>query len=394
MHPSRVLDKYYLFKRLLIMKLTLFLVLAVNLASFANGYSQTKVSLNFKDADLRNVLSTIERNSSYRFTYSERKTPADKKVTIIAENESVTTVLDKIFSQLGFVYKELPNNQIVITTSDNLSNQLAAAERVTGIVTDEGTGETLIGATIRVKGTNIATTVDVAGKFSIDVPNTNSVLVISYTGYTDQEITVGNRKVFDIKLTKVTNNLEEVVVTGFGLTTKKATLAGAVSQLSGEDLSQSRATSASGAMVGKVAGVSFRQTNGQPGANPTIRIRNFGGDPLIIIDGTRRNMDAFNGLDFNDVETLNILKDGSAAIYGFGGENGVIVVTTKKGKKGQKPTFAFDSYYGQQTYANFNKPGDVKSYVRGLVQTETYGDGRQSSPRTITPDIYNKVMNG
>lgn len=279
----------------------------------------------------------------------------------------------------------------------------AQTRRVTGIVTDLGTGETLIGATIAVKGSTAVTQVDVAGKFAIDVP-ANAVLVVRYVGYTDLEVPIEGKTTLDIKLQKVTRDLDEVVITGFGLTTKKATLAGAVTQLSGEDLSQSRATSASGALAGKVAGVSFRQSTGQPGANPIIRIRNFGGtanggnngedQPLIIIDGTRRNMDAFNSLDFNDVESINVLKDGSAAIYGFGGENGVIVVQTKRGKKGQKPTFSFDSYYGMQTYANFNKPGDVKSYVRGIVQTETYGDGKQSSPRTITPEIYQKVMNG
>ncbi len=148
-------------------------------------------------------------------------------------------------------------------------------------------------------------------------------------------------------------------------------------------------------MVGKVAGLNFRQTSGRPGEEPVIRVRNFGGNPLVVIDGTMRNIDAFNALDYNDIESVNILKDGSASIYGFDAENGVIVVVTKKGKRGQKPTLAFDTYYGTQTYANFNKPGDVKSYIRGIVQTETYGDGRQSVPsRTVTPEIYQKVMNG
>ncbi|GAB2982609.1 TonB-dependent receptor [Mucilaginibacter puniceus] len=275
--------------------------------------------------------------------------------------------------------------------------------RVTGIVTDLSTGETLIGATVAVKGSTAVTQVDVAGKFAVDVP-ANAVLVVRYVGYTDLEVPVEGKTTLDIKLAKVTRDLDEVVVTGFGLTTKKATLAGAVTQLSGDDLSQSRATSTTGALAGKIAGVNFRQNTGQPGASPVIRIRNFGGtgnngnnpgdQPLIVIDGSRRDMDAFNGLDFNDVESINVLKDGSAAIYGFGGENGVIVVQTKKGKRGQKPTLSFDSYYGSQTYANFNKPGDVKSYIRGIVQTETYGDGKQSSPRTVTPEIYQKVMNG
>ncbi|RZA01292.1 MAG: SusC/RagA family TonB-linked outer membrane protein [Sphingobacteriaceae bacterium] len=291
--------------------------------------------------------------------------------------------------------KSIPKAVMLLGAIALLCSSVAFAQsrRVTGLVTDIGTGETLIGATIAVKGSTAVTQVDVAGKFALDVP-ANAVLIVRYVGYTDLEVPIGTQTTLDIKLSKVTRDLEEVVITGFGLTTKKATLSGAVSQLSGEELSHSKQTSISGAMVGKVAGVNFRQSNGQPGANPDIRIRNFGGNPLIIIDGTRRDMGAFDALDFNDVESLNILKDGTAAIYGFGSENGVIVVETKKGKRGQKPTFAFDSYYGSQTWNNFNKPGDVKSYIRGIVQTETFGDGRQSSARTITPDIYQKVMDG
>jgi TonB-linked SusC/RagA family outer membrane protein len=285
---------------------------------------------------------------------------------------------------------------ITIFCSNGAYSQNASQpHRVSGQVTDISTGETLIGATVKIKGTNTAIAVDPTGKFSITVPNANSVIVVSFTGYTQQEIPVGGKTSLDIKLSRVTKNLEEVVVTGFGLTQRKATLSGAVSQINGDELSRSKQTSASGALVGKVGGLNFRQTTGRPGATPVIRVRNFGGDPLVVIDGTLRNIDAFNALDYNDVESVNILKDGSAAIYGFGAENGVIVVVTKKGKRGQKPTLNFDTYYGTQTYANFNKPGDVKSYIRGIVQTETYGDGRQSvTSRTVTPEIYEKVMSG
>jgi TonB-linked SusC/RagA family outer membrane protein len=267
--------------------------------------------------------------------------------------------------------------------------------RVSGLITDEGTGETLIGATVRVKGGTTAVAVDVSGKFTIDAPSANSILVVNFIGYTQQEVPIEGKSVLDIKLSAVTRNLDEVVVSGFGLTNRKATLAGAITTVGAEELSRSRATSASGALVGKVAGINFRQTNGRPGATPTIRIRNFGGDPLYVIDGITRNADAFNNLDFNDIESVNVLKDGSASIYGFGAENGVIVVTTKKGKRNQKPTIAFDSYYGVQQMANFNKAADIKTYIKGIVQTETYGNGLTSvSARSITRSEYDKWMAG
>jgi TonB-linked SusC/RagA family outer membrane protein len=282
----------------------------------------------------------------------------------------------------------------VIILSHSVAYSQNARRTVSGQVTDVATGETLVGATVKVQGAENSIAVDRAGKFLIEVPNANSVLVVTFSGYTEQKIPLEGKTVLDIKLSRVTTNLDEVVVTGFGLTQRKATLSGAVSTISGEEIAHSKQTSAAGALVGKVGGLNFRQTSGRPGEVPVIRVRNFGGNPLVVIDGTMRNIDAFNALDYNDIESVNILKDGSAAIYGFGAENGVIVVVTKKGKRGQKPTLSFDTYYGTQTYANFLKPGDVKSYVRGIVQTETYGDGRQSSTsRTITPEIYQKVMN-
>ena len=284
---------------------------------------------------------------------------------------------------------------IFFSNNDIYAQNTSQPRRVSGQVTDVATGETLGGATVTVQGATTASITDGAGKFSIGVPSANSVLVITYSGFTELKVPLEGKTVLDIKLSRVTKNLDEVVVTGFGLSQKKATLSGAVSTISGEEIAHSKQTSAAGALVGKVSGLNFRQTTGRPGATPVIRVRNFGADPLVVIDGTMRNIDAFNALDYNDIESVNILKDGSASIYGFEASNGVIVVVTKKGKRGQKPTLAFDTYYGTQTYANFNKPGDVKSYIRGIVQTETYGDGRQSvASRTVTPDIYQKVMNG
>jgi TonB-linked SusC/RagA family outer membrane protein len=284
---------------------------------------------------------------------------------------------------------------MLLSNNHVFAQNTSQPRRVSGQITDLSTGETLIGATVKVEGADRSVVVDREGKFLIEVPGANSVLVVTFTGYTELKIPLEGKTVLDIKLSRVIRDLDAVVVTGFGLAQKKATLSGAVSQISGEELAHSKQTSAAGALVGKVGGLNFRQTTGRPGATPVIRVRNFGGDPLVVIDGTMRNVDAFNALDYNDIESVNILKDGSASIYGFDAENGVIVVVTKKGKRGQKPTLAFDTYYGTQTYANFLKPGDTKSYIRGIVQTETYGDGRQSvASRTVTPEIYQKVMNG
>jgi TonB-linked SusC/RagA family outer membrane protein len=400
MHLYSVSDKYYLFKRLLIMKLTLLFLLIFNICAFADVYSQTKISLNVKDADLKQVLQTIERNSSYRFVYSERKTPTDKKVTINATNKNVTEVLDEILGNLNLIYKDQGNNLLAISTPDKMAEYLAeqqAAFKVTGIVTDISTGETLIGATIRVKGANITTNVDVGGKFSIEVPNANSILVVNYIGYTELEVPVEGKTVLDIKMSKLTTNLDEVVVSGFGLTAKRATVTGSIATVTADELAHTRAVSSSGALVGRIAGLTFRQNTGRPGFSPDIQIRNFG-QALLVIDGVIRQdppsntNSSFNNLDFNDIESISILKDASAAIYGLLAANGVIVITTKKGQRGQKPTISYNGYFGEQEVKTFNQPADIKTYIIGIVQSETYRNVADAS-RTISRAEYDLYMN-
>src|SRR5690606_38402239 len=149
--------------------------------------------------------------------------------------------------------------------------------------------------------------------------------------------------------------------------------AGAISTVTADELSHSRASTASGALVGRLPGINSRQTSGRPGSQPTIQIRNFG-TPLIVIDGVIRDYSNFSNLDFNDIQSISVLKDGSAAIYGMQASNGVIVITTKKGKRNQKPTVSFQSYYALQKAASYNKPADAKTYIRAIVQDETYNN--------------------
>ena len=295
----------------------------------------------------------------------------------------------KILYRLKMLGKTIPLKIAVLYLAIATLSNVAYSQtlKVSGLVTDLSTGETLIGATVAVKGSSTAVAVDVAGKFSIEA-NSNSVLVVKFIGYTDLEVPVGGKSVLDIKLSKVTQNLDEVVVTGFGLTTKKATLAGAISTVTADELSHARTATASGALVGKVPGVTFRQDNGRPGSAPTLQIRNYG-TPLIVIDGVTRDYTSFSNMDFNDIESISVLKDGSAAIYGMLASNGVVVITTKRGKRNQKPTVGFQSYYGIQKVANYNKPADAKTFIKALVQDETFNN----RTRTITREEYDKWMN-
>ena len=398
MHSWSVSDKIYL-KRLLIMKLTLFLILIFNIGAFANVFSQTKISINLKDADLEKLREAIELKSDYRLVYSNSKSLTNKKITIKFDNANVTDVLNAALGEFGLVYKELDNHLISISRAGDIAAPASPQQgfKVSGIVTDVSTGETLIGATVRIRGTTNAVAVDISGKFSMDVPSANSVLVVAFIGYTEQEVPVEGKKVLDIKLSKVTQDLDEVVVSGFGLTNKRATVTGAIATVGAEELQHSRAVSSSGALVGRVAGLTFRQNTGRPGFSPDLQIRNFG-QALLVIDGVVRQdppsntNSSFNNLDFNDIESISILKDASASIYGILAANGVIVITTKKGKRGSKPTIAYNGYVGEQEVKTFNQPADMKTYIKGIVQSETYRNVADAN-RTISRTEYDKYMN-
>ncbi|KAA6338022.1 TonB-dependent receptor SusC [termite gut metagenome] len=238
---------------------------------------------------------------------------------------------------------------------------------VNGVITD-ASGELIIGASVKEKGTTNGTISNANGQFILSVSE-NAVLEVSYIGYITQNVTVrGN--VVNVVLNEDAQALEEVIVTGFGLAQKKATLTGAISSVGSAEISRSVASTASGALVGKMPGINSRQTDGRPGASTIIQIRNMG-DPLYVIDGVQSDSGQFNNLDFNDIEAISVLKDASASIYGVRAANGVVIITTKKGKRNTKNTVSLNSYYGWQTPSSFPKPADAVTYITKYIQAET-----------------------
>ncbi|GAB6393777.1 MAG: SusC/RagA family TonB-linked outer membrane protein [Bacteroidales bacterium] len=239
---------------------------------------------------------------------------------------------------------------------------------ITGIVTDFN-GEPVTGANVIVKGTTNGTISDVNGEFSI-AAKSDDVLQVSFIGFLTQEVRVGNQTVLKVRLAEDSKALEEVVVTGFGLSQKKATLTGAISSVGNAEISRSITPTASGALVGKMAGINNRQVDGRPGASTTIQIRNMG-TPLYVIDGIISDEGQFNNVDFNDIDAISVLKDASASIYGVRAANGVVVVTTKKGKLNTKNVVSLNTYYGWQSLSSFPKPADAVTYITKYIQSET-----------------------
>jgi TonB-dependent SusC/RagA subfamily outer membrane receptor len=219
---------------------------------------------------------------------------------------------------------------------------------VSGTVLDSA-GKAIQGVTVSEKGTQNITATNEGGVFSIQVAGASAVLVFTYVGHTPKEIRVGNQKNLTVSLQSANADLGEVVVVGYG-SRKKESLTGAISTVTSKDLERVHGGSTvSSGLAGKLPGVTFRMPDGRPGASASIQIRNMG-DPLYVIDGIQQDAGQFNNLAPNDVESITLLKDASAAIYGVRAANGVVVVTTKRGKVGSRNTINIDAYTGWQNW--------------------------------------------
>ena len=231
----------------------------------------------------------------------------------------------------------------------------AFAQNITvkGVITDKEDKTTIPAVSITIKGTNTGTQTDATGKYSLSAAP-NSILVFSYVGYVTQEIPVDGKETINIVLSSAYQSLEQVVVVGYG-TQRKLDVTGSVASLKGAEISKQASTNPVGALQGKIAGVSITNS-GVPGSSPQIRIRGLGtifGNqaPLYVVDGVWYNDISF--LSPGDIDNMSILKDASAqSIYGIRAANGVVLITTKKGKNGMPTTVNYDAYAGFQKTTN------------------------------------------
>lgn len=336
---------------LAIMKVTFGLLLIFNLSAVAGVYSQKRITLKLNSAEFTDVLAQIEAKSDYRFMFSNRKIPAGKNITIDVTNKDVSFILNEALKNTGFTFNMLANNLIVIVPE----GQNAADIIVKGKVIDE-TGLPVIGASVQVKGGKGGATTDANGLFSLSVPE-NAILVVSYIGYTPQEVSVAGKTTINVSLKPSANDLNEVVVTALGITKDQKTLGYSVTKVGGETMDKARESNIANSLSGRVAGLSVGGTSGGPGASARLNIRgatSFTGSttPLIVIDGvpidnSQRGTgagqyggsdggDGFSNINPDDVESMTVLKGSTAsALYGARAANGVINITTKTGKKGR-----------------------------------------------------------
>lgn len=312
------------------------------------AYAQAeKLDLFVNNKTLKQFIAQIEKETDYSFML-DQTVDQSQKITVDAHQESLDAILRKAFAGKQISYEIVGKQIILKLPSVNQSNQ---SRKVTGTVKDQN-GEPVIGANVSVKGTAIGTITDIDGNFTLEVPDNASILV-SYIGYVPQEIKSGNKNLFNFVLKEDSQNLDEVVVVGYG-TQKKINLTGAVASISGDDMIKRPVANASAMLQGLMPGVGVVQKNGQPGAgNIDVQIRGMGtfsdagSSPLILIDGVEGNM---NDLEPNTIQSVSVLKDAaSASIYGSRAANGVILVTTKDGSNaGGKLTVSYNFNYGIQ----------------------------------------------
>jgi TonB-linked SusC/RagA family outer membrane protein len=264
-----------------------------------------------------------------------------------------------------------------------------AGVALSGLIKDS-TGAAVANATVLEKGTKNAVTTNLDGAFTIKVSGESAVLIVSSIGYAGTEITVGNQSFISILLQKLRQDLGEVVVVGYG-TQKKASLIGAIAVVTDRDIGMVHGGSTvSTSLAGKLSGVSFRMSDGRPGASANIQVRNMG-DALFVIDGIQQDAGQFNNLAPNDIESITVLKDASAAVYGVRAANGVIVVSTKRGKLGTRNTINVDAYSGYQNWSRFT---DVLTSSYDYMRYRAEAEINRYGSTTITPEELEKYKTG
>ena len=385
-----------LIKYLMMTKLAILFIIAFSTQTFAKSYGQDKnISLRLENVQLKKVFKAIENQGFFRFVYKDDALPREQLVTITVRNASLDEVLAKVLAGTPLSYHKLSDNLIAITrnqpkTQDLAAASPAAATPITGKVTN-AKGEPLPGVTVQEQGTNNTTATRDDGTFTLNVTNPGATLIFTYVGYLQQQVALKDQTNLNITLAPETNDLNEAVVIGYQ-TVRKKDLTGATGIVSMTDASKVTGGTVGETLQGLVPGVTVRN-QGNPGINPTIEIRGVASftasDPLYVIDGMLS--DGNPVLNPDDVASIQILKDASAAaIYGARAGNGVIIITTKKGKNGPAH-FSVSGKYGIQTLPKKWNVDNAADYLK-TDQTE-YANSGVTLPAGIQAQIANPTIN-
>ncbi|HTE25455.1 SusC/RagA family TonB-linked outer membrane protein [Flavitalea sp.] len=334
-------------------KLTAILLVCLCLQVHATGNAQEKINLKLRETTLKHLLNEVEKQTMYRFVYHTGTLPDDRKIDINVTNADLAQVLAKAFAGLPLNYRLQEDNLVVIFSTDKTSADKASPERkVSGKVT--GANDTpLSGVSVLVSGTGIGTTTNASGDYSLQVPDDAKTLDFSLVGYLGQKISINDQLVINVTMQTTATSLGEVVVTGYTNYTRNKSASAAIT-VGSDKINDVPVATFDQALQGRVAGLTVSAVSGQPGTSSRVILRGIGSiggnnNVLYVMDGVPIESDFFQSINPGDIESITVLKDASAkAIYGSRGSNGVIVITTKKGKAG-KLSLEYRSQYGVST---------------------------------------------
>ncbi len=379
-----------------IMKLFSFFFFVITLQISAKSYSQS-VNLTASNITLKKAFREVGEQTGYSFFINHKLLKGAAPVSLSLKDATINEALRAILKDRPLTYSIV--DRTVVLKAKAIPEKARSVRafpdhRITGVVTDSATGQPLAGVTVKVKGGNTGTVTDIQGKFELSVAE-DAVLEVSYLGYRSKAVPVDGKTSFEITMAVTATGLNQLVVVGYG-TQKKKDLTGSISTISGNDIENLPVRSAQEAMQGKIPGVLITQSSGSPGSLGVVHIRGIGSingsnSPLYIVDGLPQN--SVGWLNPNDIASISVLKDASsAAIYGARASNGVVIITTKKGKKDQPISVSFDAYYGIQS--PWKRPHMLNA--RAFIEYKMRADEAAGAPipqEFSTSENIDKVMN-
>jgi len=352
--------------------------------------TRTKINLQFENVTIKSILNSIEKQSDYIFIYNGGVINSNLKKSISVKDGNIEDVLNLLFKGLDIDLKIDGRQVYILKKAEKLiekSRPEKKSSRITGIVTDEK-NESVIGANVILNGNSSGTITDTNGFFSIEAPD-DGQLKISYIGYETKFVSIKGKTAINISIYPTTKALEEVVVVGYGLQ-KKSDVTGAIAQVKGVEIENTASSDIGSALQGKVSGVYIMNSGGQAGSTADIQIRGVTSlnpvSPLWIIDGVPGDASTVN---MNDVETIDIIKDGAAAaIYGVKAAAGVILVTTKRGIGQKKAKISFNTYTG--TSSAWRLPEMLNSDQYVTLKNEQWASNASGVPVGLSLDSIGK----
>lgn len=374
----------------------LFVIVAFAKKSEGQSVLDKKVTISIQNENFRSALRKISRTASITFSYSRNTIPDDDRVSVTANDQVLGVLFSTLFDPYHIGYEAI-GNQVVLKRKSKMTSDLDAANMVIisealpikGIVRDDQ-GNPLVKVSVQVKGATIGTSTNEKGEFFLSVAD-DAVLIFSFVGFQTQEIKIAGKTSIEVTLQSNVSSLEDVVVVGYG-TQKKTSLTASVSSVTGDQIMRSPVANISNTLGGRMSGVLTRQSSGEPGKDADkIQIRGIGttgnADALVVVDGIPMNYDQLNP---NEIETVTVLKDAAAvAPYGLAGANGVILVTTKRGKAG-KLALNYNGYYG------FQQPTRIPHYLDAYGYATQFNIANQNvgNAATYNDEALQKYKDG